>query len=179
MTAQHPQRLTLRDGNVVDVRRLERADRAGLEAAIARLSSESRYQRFATPQPRLSDRELDRLLDIDHHEREALLAVDPLTRRGIAIVRYAEVPGEPGIVDVAATVADDWQGRGLGSALLAQLTERAGEEGRSALRASTLATNRRAIAMLRRAGFTPRSGDGVLRDYELSLARCQPGPHRG
>ena len=49
MTLKRPQRLTLRDGSAVDVRRLERADRAGLAAAIGRLSHESRYQRLATP----------------------------------------------------------------------------------------------------------------------------------
>src|SRR5438093_3039294 len=171
MIAQHPRRLTLSDGGVVDVRPLERADRAGLVDAIGRLSERSRYLRFAAVKPYLSDRELDRLLDVDHHHHEALLAVDPLTGRGVAVVRYVEVAGEPGAAEIAATVADDWQGRGLGSALLAQLIERAREEGHSALRASTLAANRASIAMLRRAGFTPRSGGGVLREYELALGR--------
>jgi hypothetical protein len=57
--------------------------------------------------------------DVDHHAREALLAIDPFTRRGVAVVRYIQLPGEPGVVELAATVADDWQGIGLGSALLA------------------------------------------------------------
>ena len=161
--------LTLRDGGVVLVRPLERRDRAELAAAIGRLSARSRYLRFAAAKPRLTERELDRLVDVDHHAREALLAIDPLTGRGVAVVRYAEVAGEPGVVDVAATVADEWQGRGLGGALLALLTERARDEGYAALRASVLADNQRSIAMLRRAGFKARSGDGPLRDYERAL----------
>jgi GNAT superfamily N-acetyltransferase len=171
MTAQHPRRLTLRDGTAVDVRPLERTDRAGIEHVFSRLSDRSRYLRFTAIKAQLTERELNRLLDVDHHDREALLAIDPITRRGVAIVRYVDIPGEPGALELAATVADDWQGRGLGSALLAQLTERAREEGHSALRASVLATNARSIAMLREAGFTPRSRGGVLLEYELPLGR--------
>jgi GNAT superfamily N-acetyltransferase len=165
-----PPQLPLRNGRVVHIRPLQRGDRRGLAAAIARLSDDSRYLRFATPKPRLTESELDHLMDVDHHDHEALLAIDPLTGRGVAVVRYVQVPGEPGAVEVAATVADDWQGIGLGSALLARLKERARDEGHSALRASVLATNRRSIAMLRRAGFRSRPGGGVLREYELTLA---------
>ena len=171
MSGEAPARRVLPDGSPIDVRPLERTDRAGLEHAISRLSDRSRYLRFASAKPRLSDRELDRLLDVDHHEREALLAVDALTGRGIAVVRYAKVPGERGAVEVAVTVADEWQGRGLGSALLGEIMERARAEGHSTLRATVLAVNDRSIAMLRKAGFTPRSGGGVLREYELPLGR--------
>jgi GNAT superfamily N-acetyltransferase len=164
-------RLTLRDGGVVEVRPLERTDRAEIAAAIGRLSDQSRYLRFATPKPRLSERELDYLVDVDHHDREALVAIDPLTGHGVAVVRYARVPDEPDAVEVAATVADEWQGRGLGGALLAALTERARDEGHAALRASTLAINHRSISMLRSAGFRACScGGGTLREYELCLA---------
>jgi RimJ/RimL family protein N-acetyltransferase len=162
-------RLTLRDGRNVDVRPLEHHDREELAAAVRRLSEESRYLRFASPMPSLSKRDLDVLLDVDHHAREAIVAVDPSTRRGIAVVRYAEVPGEPGVVEIAATVADEWQGRGLGRSLVAQLAARAREEGHSTLRAVVLASNRRSIAMLLHAGFKPRPGSGTLREYELAL----------
>ena len=162
--------LTLRDGRAVHVRQLEPFDRAGLAAAIGRLSDESRYLRFATAKPRLTSRELDHLLDVDHHHREALVAIDPSTRRGVAVVRYVEVPGAAGVVEIAATVADAWQGQGLGRALLTQLAARAREEGYSALRASVLASNRRSIAMLLSAGFEPYSRSGILREYELALS---------
>ncbi len=162
-------RTTLRDGRVVGVRPLHHSDRPGLAAAVRRLSPETRYLRFATPKPHLTERELDYLLDVDHHHREALLAVDPHTGRGVAVARYIEVPGEPDVVEIAATVADDWQGHGLGHALLAQLAKRARDEGYTALRASVLASNQRSIAMLLRAGFAPRPGSALLREYELPL----------
>jgi RimJ/RimL family protein N-acetyltransferase len=140
-----------------------------LAAAVRRLSDETRYLRFASPKPELTERELDFLLDVDHHSREAILAVDPSTGHGVGVVRYVEVPGEAGVVEIAATVADDWQGRGLGRALLEQLTSRARDEGYSTLRANVLAINRRSINMLRRAGFAPHAGSGILREYELAL----------
>jgi RimJ/RimL family protein N-acetyltransferase len=163
------QRLKLRDGRVVAVRPLERRDRRLLEVAIRQLSDESRYLRFGTPKPHLPERELDRLVDIDHHADEALLAIDPLSGRGVAVVRYVLLPDDAGVVEVAATVADDWQGIGLGTALLAQLAGRACDEGHSELRAYVLADNRRSLAMLRRAGFTARPATGPLREYELIL----------
>ena len=164
-----PRRVTLGNGRVVDVRPLVPADREWLAAAFRRLSPETRFLRFAGPKPHLTKRELDFLVDVDHRTHEAILAADPTSGRGIAVVRYVEVPDEPGVVEIAATVADDWQGHGLGSALLAQLARRAREEGHSALRATVLATNRRSIAMLLRAGFVPQGSDGTIREYERPL----------
>jgi len=168
-------RVTLRDGRVVTVRPLEPSDREGLAAAVRRLSPETRYLRFASPKPHLTKRELDFLVNIDHHRHEAILATDPTTGRGIAVVRYVEIPQEPGTVEIAATVADDWQGHGLGPALLAQLAQRAREEGHSAVRAAVLATNQRSIAMLTRAGFASLKSQGTLREYELPLTGAEPG----
>ena len=163
------ERAFLRDGKAIDIRPLERSDRAGLAAAIDRLSPTSRYLRFASPKPRLSDRELDRLVDVDHRGHEALLAVDPQTGRGLGVARYVEVPGEHGVVEIAVTVADEWQGRGMASALLTRLVQRAREEGHAALRASVLAANDVSILMLRKAGFDARPSSGVLREYEHQL----------
>ena len=171
-------RLTLRDGRVVDVRPVERSDREGLAAAVQRLSDETRYLRFATAKPRLTKRELDFLVDVDHHRHEAIVAIDPTTMRGVAAVRYIQIPGEPEVAEIAATVTDDWQGRGLGTALLARLAARAREEGYAAFRASVLASNDRSIAMLLAAGFAPLPSGGGLREYELALATPAAGLRR-
>jgi RimJ/RimL family protein N-acetyltransferase len=164
-----PIQLELADGGMLEVRPLEARDRAGLADAIARLSDDSRYFRFGAAKPRMTERELDHLVDVDHHDREALVAIDPRTRRGVAVVRYASTREEPAIAEVAATVADAWQGRGLGTALLSMLVARAREEGKTELRANVLAANGRSIAMLRHAGFTIRSGSGALQEYGRPL----------
>jgi RimJ/RimL family protein N-acetyltransferase len=169
MPGDRPERLTLRDGAVVDVRPLRRSDRDRLDAAVRALSDRTRYLRFAAPKPRLTARELDFLVDLDHHGREALLAIEPATGRGIAVVRYVEVGGEPGTVEIAATVADDWQGRGLGGALLAMLADRARAEGHRVMRASVLAENAGSIGMLRRNGFALRGNASGLLEYERDV----------
>lgn len=107
MIGEPAERLKLRDGRAVDVRPLERCDRQLLAAAIRRLSDHSRYLRFASPKPRMTERELDHLVDVDHRGHEALLAIDPLTGRGVAVARYIQVPGEPSVVELALTVADE------------------------------------------------------------------------
>ncbi len=172
MIGEPPERLKLRDGRAVDVRPLDRSDRGLLAAAIRRLSAQSRYLRFAGPKRHMTERELDHLVDVDHRNHEALFAIDPLTGRGVAVARYIQVPDELGVVELAVTVADDWQGIGLGSALLAGVMQRACDEGHSSVRASVLAANSRSIAMLRRAGFKGRPGTGTLREYERAL--CGP-----
>ncbi|TMM06036.1 MAG: GNAT family N-acetyltransferase [Actinobacteria bacterium] len=165
----HRTRLTLADGAAVAVRPLEAADRAGLEAAVARLSPTTRYLRFAGPKPRLTKPDLDRLLDLDHHDREALLAIDPVTGEGVAVARYVRLPGEGDVAEIAITVVDAWQGRGVGTALTRVLIERAREEGLRRLRAVTLGENRRSQNMLRRDGFTAVGPGGLLVEYELEL----------
>jgi RimJ/RimL family protein N-acetyltransferase len=162
--------LTLPDGAVVAVRPLEPDDRAALEAAVARLSATTRYLRFAAPKPHLTKADLDRLLDLDHHDREALLAIDPATGDGVAVARYVRLPGEPDVAELAITVADAWQRRGLGSALTRLLVQRARAEGLRRLRAVTLAENYGAQRMLHRGGFDPSGRDGLMVAYELAVA---------
>jgi len=159
----------LNDDRVVDVRPLERRDREGLAEAISRLSAQTRYLRFANAKPHMSPRELDFLVDVGRREHRALLAIDPGTGQGVGVVRYVQLQAEPGVAEIAATVSDEWQGHGLGSAMVAQLVEQARDDGFASLRASVLATNKRSIAMLLRTGFAPRPGVGSLREYELSL----------
>jgi RimJ/RimL family protein N-acetyltransferase len=165
--------LTLQDGTVLLVRPLEPADRELLDAAVMKLSPHSRYLRFAAPKPRLTEADLDRLLDLDHHDREALLAFEPSTGEGIAVARYASFPGQPHVVEMAVTVTDAYQGRGLGNALTALLIERARAEGVVALRAVTLAENARAIAMLHHGGFRPIGRDGAMLEFELCLVAAE------
>jgi GNAT superfamily N-acetyltransferase len=161
--------VTLSDHRVVGVRPLERRDREGLADAISRLSPQSRYLRFANAKPHMSSRELDFLVDVGRREHRALLAVDPATGWGVAVVRYVQLQAEPSVAEIAATVSDDWQGRGLGTAMVVQLIEQARDDGFSALRANVLATNKRSIAMLLRTGFAPLPSRGTLREYELRL----------
>ena len=176
-SARVGRQVEMSDHRVVDVRPLERRDREGLADAIGRLSPQTRYLRFANAKPHMSSRELDFLVDVGRREHRALLALDPATGWGVAVVRYVQLQAEPTVAEIAATVSDDWQGHGLGTEMVVQLIEQARDDGFSALRASVLATNKRSIAMLLRTGFAPLPSRGTLREYELPLQPALAGTH--
>ena len=85
---------TLRDGQRLQIRRLTPEDAPVVERAFARLSEESRRLRFLTSKPRLTRSELRYLTEVDGHQHEALVAVDPVTRQGVGIARFVRDPEE-------------------------------------------------------------------------------------
>ncbi len=164
-----PQRVALRDGSEVFVRPLEASDAPELAAAIARLSPESRYRRFLSPVPRLSATHLRYLTDVDHHDREALVAFDPLSLRGLGLARWGVLVDDPGTAEVAVAVADEKQRLGLASALLGLLRERAEAEGLREVRAATQGDNRAALRLLERFGFSRTRSEGGVAEFALPL----------
>jgi RimJ/RimL family protein N-acetyltransferase len=119
----------LRDGSRAEIRPLGPDDRAGLAAGFERLSELSRYRRFLSPTDHLSARQLEYLTDIDHHDHEALVAIETSSRHGVGVSRFVRDGEHPHEAEFAVAVADDWQRRGLGTALLRLLAARAQEEG--------------------------------------------------
>src|SRR5687768_11845215 len=113
-------------GRVV-IRPLEPTDRELLAAGFERLSPESRYRRFFAAIPRLTERQLDYLTQVDQQDHVALVAVDDAAGDMIGVARFVRTA--PGVAEPAVVVADDWHGRGVASALLDRLVERAQEEG--------------------------------------------------
>ena len=118
----------LRDGSRVVIRPIEPDDRAALVAGFERLSAESRYRRFFGPITHLSERDLDYLTRVDHHDHEALVAFEDGTGDGVGVARYVRTG--PDVAEPAIVVADDWHGRGAGSRLLDALVKRAQEPDR-------------------------------------------------
>jgi GNAT superfamily N-acetyltransferase len=145
------QSVRLRDGTRVEVRPIDPGDAQALRAGFERLSLESRYERFLSPLDHLSDSTVRYLTDVDHHDHEALVAVEEGTARIIGVARYVREK-DPAVAEAAITVADDWHGRGLGTALLDALAERAREEGVRKFTALVLARNEDMIDMLFRLG---------------------------
>ena len=122
------------------VRPIRPADREMLRTAFARLGEQSRYQRFLTAINELSESELRYLTEVDHHDHEALVAIDTATRDGVAVARF--VRNADGVsAEAAITVIDEWQGRGGGTAMCNLLAARAREEGIERFTALLLAAN--------------------------------------
>jgi RimJ/RimL family protein N-acetyltransferase len=122
------------------VRPIEPDDKDALEGAFARLSEQSRYQRFMTAINELSASQLHYLTEVDHRDHEALIAFDRGSGLGVGVGRYVRL--EDGVsAEAAVTVVDEWQGRGLGTVLCQLLAERAREEGIERFTALLLATN--------------------------------------
>jgi hypothetical protein len=68
--------IVLRDGSHVLVRQVQSADAPLLADGFARLSADSRWMRFLTPKKGLSPAELSYFTDLDHHDHEALGALN-------------------------------------------------------------------------------------------------------
>lgn len=127
--------------------RLERTDGAELRRFFYRLSPETIYRRFHSPLVRPEQAQPKRLLDIDHHDREAVVAV--LDGEIIGVARYVRRPGLE-TAEVAVVVADDWQRQGLGTRMLGALAELAAPAGIRTFTLSMQADNRAALRLLRR-----------------------------
>jgi RimJ/RimL family protein N-acetyltransferase len=174
--------VVLRDGSAVLIRQVRSTDAPLLADGFARLSAASRQMRFLGVKKELSAAELRYFTDVDHHDHEALGALDQAGGHGVGIARYIRDAGDPQAAEIAVTIVDDWQGRGLGAELLAQLSERARQEGIRRLTALADAENVAVAALLRSAGARlVRRGRGTV-EYEITLARrtgrseaCVPG----
>jgi ribosomal protein S18 acetylase RimI-like enzyme len=156
--------LTLRDGTHAMTWSLLQEDRVGLADAYLRLAPESQYHRFLSAVPRLSDAMLRRLVDdVDGVDHVALVLFafdrdDVARAAGIGrMIRYDDAPDT---ADVAVTVSELYRGRGVASALLAQLAKQR-PRGVRTLLTQVAADNEASLAMLRRLGpttVTPQSG---------------------
>jgi GNAT superfamily N-acetyltransferase len=166
--AARTKEVLLKDGSRVIIRPGLRSDRALLVKEFEHLSPESRYRRFFAPVKTMSDTLLDYLTSIDYvdHFAWAALAAEPGPGgevRGVGVSRYVRLE-DPAAAEMAVTVVDDWQGRGLGRVLLDALVLEALENGITRLEGDVLFENRPMQEMLRQTGarFTPE-GTGVLR----------------
>jgi nucleotide-binding universal stress UspA family protein/RimJ/RimL family protein N-acetyltransferase len=114
---------------MVDVRPIRVADRGLLREAFEHLGPESRYRRFLAPIHELSEAMLTHFSNVDHHDHEALVAIDPGSGRLIGVARYIRLAEETSAAELAVTVADEWQADGVGTVLVALLIDRARDEG--------------------------------------------------
>ncbi|MCX9191208.1 GNAT family N-acetyltransferase [Carbonactinospora thermoautotrophica] len=181
--------VVLRDGGTAHLRPIRPDDAERLVAFYDRVSDQSKYFRFFTPYPRLSERDVHRFTHVDYDDRVALIAL--IGEEMIGVVRYDRLPptkeGERSkTAEVAFLVRDDHQGRGLGSVLLEHIAAAARERGIQRFVAEVLPANRRMIAVFEDAGYRQQREfeDGVvhlefdLEPTETSVAVMRAREHR-
>lgn len=156
----------LRDGGTAHIRPIRAEDATLLSEFYARVSDESKYYRFFSPHPTLTDREIDRFTHVDNVQRVAFILT--LQDQMIAVGRYETV--KSGEAEVAFLVEDAHQGRGIGQILLEHLAQAGRERGIERFVAEVLPDNNRMIQTFRDAGYRLTSGyeDGVM-SMEFSI----------
>jgi acetyltransferase len=155
--------LLLADGRQLQVRPLGPGDAAAEQAFVNGLSAQSRYRRFHAGIPELPPALLARMVDVDQTQHVALAAQVPGQDRIVADARY--VRDDAGGAEFALTVADDWQGLGLGRQLLLRLARHARSQGVRQLRGDVLWDNGPMVGLVDRLGgrLHPLRGEpGVL-----------------
>jgi RimJ/RimL family protein N-acetyltransferase len=131
----------------VGLAQLEPSDRESLRRFFYRLSPETLYRRFMSPIARPEQTRPDRLLDIDHRDREAIVAVDDGEIVGVA--RYVRQPGSDA-AELAVVVADAWQHQGFATTMLGALAGQASGVGIERFTLIMQADNRPILRLLRR-----------------------------
>ncbi len=155
----------LADGTTVALRPLGPGDGKILSAGFDRLSDRSRYRRFLSPVPRLTSSMLDFLTSVDgiNHRAWGALIDEPAGPVGAGVIRWVRSRTDPAVADMAVTVIDDYQGRGLGALLQDVAIVDAFACGIERFEGIVLGENIASRRMLARGGATLRSeGDGVM-----------------
>jgi GNAT superfamily N-acetyltransferase len=164
--------VTLPDGGVVRIRMAAEGDDAELVVGFEELSEESRYYRFFSPMPRLTGRLLEELSRFDLEGHIAIPAFDPAKPSetgnpdgmGIGVVRVIRDEHDWATAEFAVTVIDEYQGRGVGRALMQAAIVVAATLGVTKLTASVLSGNRRMLELASSLRFQPTP---VQEEYDV------------
>jgi len=154
----------LRDGRRMEVRALRPDDRAGLLAAVGRVAAPSLYRRFLGAKHGFTEQEVAFFSDVDFVNHVALVAVMPEHGRETIVGGARYIVAEPGQAEVAFTVVDDYQGLGIGAALMSHLAAIARAAGIRELIADVLSDNAAMLAVFKKSGFplSTKRESGVL-----------------
>lgn len=148
------QTIELSNGTVVTVRSIRSDDEALEREFIHGLSEKTRFLRTMGHVNQLTPQALDRLTKIDPERETALIATisTPTGERQIGVARYSLLD-QPGACEFAIVVADDWQGAGLGKALMLALIDSARQRGLSKMIGTTLPQNKKMKRLADSLGF--------------------------
>ena len=159
----------------VCLRSLRAADAERLVAGFAGLSPQTRYLRWFHAKKQLTPAEVADLTHPDHRTREAIAAFSAEGGDLLGVARFVRDAGDGSVADVTVIVGDRHQGRGVGTALLREVSDRARRVGVVRLRADVLYGNRRMLDLAFRlwpAHHSVHRGGGVIEiEFDLTATR--------
>jgi GNAT superfamily N-acetyltransferase len=152
----------LKDGTRVVFRPVVAEDKELLRIGLDSMSPESRYRRFFAPITQFSDEQLAYLTEIDYQDHFAWIGLlaDSGTSQGLGVSRWIRDPDNKASAEAAVTVLDQWQGQGVGSALLVVLARSAIERGVKRFSLEVLGENEPMLALLQSVGAVIDKRDG-------------------
>ncbi len=153
----------LPDGHEIRIRPIEPGDAEQLKLAFDQLGALTRYRSLLNRIAYLRPADLDYLTDVDHASHEQLVAQDAATGEGVGSAGYVCEPRDAARARMLIVVADQWQHRGVGTALAQRLTARARAAGVERFDARTIVGHIAARRMLSRMGEieSVRRADGI------------------
>ena len=159
--------VVLGDGSTALLRPIRPEDAPALQAFHQAQSSDSRYYRYFSPKPELSEAELTRFTTVDFVDRAAFVVEDRGQFIGWASYERWKNRGD---AEVAFQVDDAHHGKGVATLLLEHLAAVASENGIEQFTAQTLADNRGMLAVFAKAGWPlhRRFDSGVI-DVDFPL----------
>jgi GNAT superfamily N-acetyltransferase len=134
-----------RDARAVSIRVATPHDKEKLREMFSRVSPETIYRRFYSRYLRVPEQMLDLMLDIDHYDKEALIAVAEEEIVGHAM--YVKLANS-GDAEVAFVVEDGWQSKGVGKLLLSEIAEKARHRGVETFTGQVLGENWGVLGLL-------------------------------
>ena len=162
--AKHSAVEELRNGRRVEIRALRPDDRADLVSAVGRTSAESLFRRFFAVGRVFTEQEVAFFLNIDFIDHVALVAVVEEGGRPMIVGGGRYIVVEPGKAEVAFAVVDQYQGQGIGAALMRHLAAIARSAGLHELIAEVLPDNTPMLKVFEKSGFgvSTKREPGVL-----------------
>jgi RimJ/RimL family protein N-acetyltransferase len=173
--AEYAELAELRDGTRVEVRAVRPTDKVALQLGFSRLSPESVYNRFFQSKRELSAEELRYLTEVDFDRHIALVVTlqdDPAYPEHpiIGVARFVRLADDGSRAEVAFTVGDPYQGRGMATLLLHHLVVLGRRLGVRHFEAEVLPDNRQMLEVFQHGGLPWRetAREGVVH-VELQL----------
>lgn len=167
----------LRDGSRVSIRPIRPDDTAALAAFFDGLSAHSKHLLFLGGIAHLREGDLERLCTPDRAKAMAYVAEAPDGKRIVGICRYASSQTPCVEAEISVAVADDWQHKGLATALLKQLIEHARGAGVERLYSIDAAMNHRMRRLARHIGFSERPDPDDV--HQVIYSMDLPAPPAG